>query len=113
MRVPTYFEKTREPNSQGLAHLQIEHGVTIKTTKGAKNILGELSHGLTQLGVSGNRIIDTASSLPVTLRGVVRSGLEYSPLSGDGSLANAGITAADIAEIVGRWRAKIVRVPFN
>lgn len=72
-----------------------------------------LSHGLSPLGVSGNRIIDAASSAPITLHGIVRSGLEYSPPSGNGSLANAGITTADIAEMVGTWRANIVRVPFN
>lgn len=74
---------------------------------------GELSHGLAQLGVAGKQIIDIGSSAPVTLRGIVRSGLEYSPPSGYGSLANAGISAEEIAEIVGTWQANIVRVPFN
>ncbi len=47
------------------------------------------------------------------LRGICRSGLEYSPPDAAGSLANAGITAEDIGEIVMGWGANIVRLPFN
>jgi endoglucanase len=68
---------------------------------------GTLSHGLGQLGVAGNRIIDVNCLAPVTLRGINRSGMEY------GSPAHAGITAADLERIVCGWGANIVRVPFN
>lgn len=73
---------------------------------------GQLSHELDRLCVSGNRIIRSATGEPVELRGIVRSGLEYSPPDASGSLSNAGITAREIQEIVS-WGANIVRLPFN
>jgi hypothetical protein len=50
---------------------------------------GELSHGLPELATSGNRIIDADSGEPVLLRGVNRSGLEYTDPTAAGFLAAA------------------------
>jgi endoglucanase len=44
----------------------------------------------------------------VLLRGVNRSGLEYSP-----TLAGAGMSAAEVQEMTGAWGANIIRLPFN
>jgi hypothetical protein len=44
----------------------------------------------------------------VILKGVVRSGLEYS-----GSLQEAGITAEEIQEMTAAWGANVIRLPFN
>lgn len=63
---------------------------------------------LNPLRVEGNRIIDAITLEPVTLRGVVRSGLEYSP-----SVEAAGITTAELDTIVAQWGANIIRLPFN
>jgi aryl-phospho-beta-D-glucosidase BglC (GH1 family) len=67
---------------------------------------GTLSHELAPLKVAGNRIVEAATGKPVMLRGVNRSGLEYSQLG-------AGITAEEIQEITGCWGANVVRLPFN
>jgi endoglucanase len=58
---------------------------------------------LPRLTVAGARIADPAGE-PVLLRGVNRSGLEYS---------RAPIPEAEIDLITAGWRANIVRVPFN
>jgi aryl-phospho-beta-D-glucosidase BglC (GH1 family) len=68
---------------------------------------------LPRLKTAGNRIVDAATLAPVRLRGVNRSGLEYSEPSAPGSLARAGITEADIDEMVTSWGAGIIRLPFN
>ena len=68
--------------------------------------MGTLSHGLATLKVAGNRIVEAATLRPVMLRGVNRSGLEYSQ-------TGAGITAEEIQEITGGWGANVVRLPFN
>jgi hypothetical protein len=72
-----------------------------------------LSHNLTPLFTGGTAIVDAGSGMPVLLRGVNRSGLEYSSPDGPGSLAKAGVTEAEMDELVGGWRANIIRVPFN
>lgn len=72
-----------------------------------------LSNDLRALKVQGNQIVVAASGESVLLRGVNRSGLEYSSPDGDGSLAKAGITEAEMDAIVAGWGANIVRVPFN
>ena len=74
---------------------------------------GELSHGLPRLITSGNRIIRTDNNSAVLLRGVNRSGLEYSEPGATGFLAAAGISAAEIQEIVQTWGSRIIRLPFN
>lgn len=72
-----------------------------------------LSNGLPPLIVLGNGIVDADSGAPVLLRGINRSGLEYSSPDGEGSLSKAGITEAEMDVIVSGWDANIVRLPFN
>ncbi|HYT14187.1 MAG TPA: cellulase family glycosylhydrolase [Candidatus Nitrosopolaris sp.] len=76
---------------------------------------GHLSNGLPWLITSGNRIVsaEDASRPPqaVILRGVNRSGLEYSE-PGIDFLNSARITRADLSEMAS-WGANIVRIPFN
>lgn len=74
---------------------------------------GELSHGLPPLITTGNRILRADQLRPVLLRGVNRSGLEYSEPNASGFLAAAGITEEEVLEIVAGWRANILRIPFN
>jgi endoglucanase len=49
----------------------------------------------------------------VRLRGVNRSGFEYSVPGVDGFLAAAAISEDEIREIVQRWGCEIIRLPFN
>jgi endoglucanase len=74
---------------------------------------GELSHGLPELTTSGNRILRADTMNPILLRGVNRSGLEYSEPTAAGFLAAAQFTGDELREIVLNWRANIVRLPFN
>ena len=74
---------------------------------------GQLSHGLPLLTVAGNRIVNAATGAPVLLRGLNRSGLEYSDPDEQGFLSGAGICRAEIQTIVKDWRCNIVRLPFN
>jgi endoglucanase len=67
-----------------------------------------LSGALAPLATAGTHIIDANTGAPVRLRGVNRSGLEYSR-----SLDAAGMTRAEMLEIVGVWNASIIRLPFN
>lgn len=73
----------------------------------------QLSNGLPALIIVGNRISRADKMRPVLLRGINRSGLEYSEPGAVGSLAAAGITQDEIREIVQGWRANIIRLPFN
>lgn len=50
---------------------------------------------------------------PVWLRGVNRSGLEYTEPSAAGFLAAAEFKQDEIREIVVVWRSTVIRVPFN
>ena len=54
-----------------------------------------------------------AAKQPLRFRGVNRSGLEYATPEGSDFLGAAGITQAEIEEIVLGWRANIIRLPFN
>jgi hypothetical protein len=74
---------------------------------------GELSQGLPELVTSGNRILRADTMQPVLLRGVNRSGLEYSRPGDGGFLAAAGLSEDEIREIVQHWRSNIIRLPFN
>jgi hypothetical protein len=74
---------------------------------------GELSHGLADLITSANRILRADTMQPVLLRGVNRSGLEYTPPTDAGFLDAAGFTEQEVREIVQNWRANIIRLPFN
>jgi endoglucanase len=74
---------------------------------------GELSHGLPELFTAGNRILRADNMTPILLRGINRSGLEYSEPSAAGFLAAAQFSEAELREIVLNWRANIIRLPFN
>lgn len=74
---------------------------------------GELSHSLPWLITSGNRILRSDTLQPVLLRGVNRSGLEYTEPTGSGFLAPAGLTQDEVREIVSSWGASVIRIPFN
>jgi len=74
---------------------------------------GEISHGLPRLITSGNRILQSETMNPIVLRGVNRSGLEYSVPGPEGFLAAAGISQSEVEEIVYGWRARIIRIPLN
>jgi endoglucanase len=50
---------------------------------------------------------------PILLRGVNRSGLEYTEPSDAGFLAAAEFTAEELREIVLGWRSNVLRLPFN
>ncbi|MEP6962288.1 MAG: cellulase family glycosylhydrolase, partial [Acidobacteriota bacterium] len=65
------------------------------------------SRGVVPLSVDGPRIVDPAGA-PVLLRGVNRSGLEYSL-----EAASAGITCDHLAHLTRDWGANIIRLPFN
>jgi len=72
-----------------------------------------LSYDLPLLTVLRNQVVDADSGAPVLLRGINRSGLEYSSPQGDGSLSKAGITEGEMDVLVNIWGANIVRLPFN
>jgi aryl-phospho-beta-D-glucosidase BglC (GH1 family) len=74
---------------------------------------GQLSHGLPLLAAAGNRIVNAATGAPLLLRGLNRSGLEYSGPDEMGFLSGAGICRAEIQTIVTDWGCNIVRLPFN
>jgi endoglucanase len=74
---------------------------------------GELSHGLSPLRAAGNRIIDVLTGEPVTLRGINRSGMEYSEPAIGGFLASASLSRTDIEQMVCGWGANVIRLPFN
>jgi hypothetical protein len=74
---------------------------------------GDLSHGLPRVITQGNRILRADSNEAIRLRGVNRSGLEYSEPGAAGFLASTGITMEEMQEITLGWRSQIVRVPFN
>jgi endoglucanase len=73
--------------------------------------MNDLSHGLAPLAVSGNRIV--CDGAPILLRGVNRSGLEYTEPDAAGFLSAAEFTADEVREIVLNWRANVLRVPFT
>src|SRR5277367_661624 len=79
----------------------------------ATNMNGQLSYALPLLSTSGNRIVNAAAGTPVLLRGMNRSGLEYSDPDEQGFLSGAGICRAEVQTIVKDWRCNIVRLPFN
>ena len=67
---------------------------------------------LPPLGTTGDKIIRTDTGEVVVLRGVNRSGLEYSSPEPPGSLARAGITIDELNGIAA-WGPNVVRLPFN
>ena len=74
---------------------------------------GELSHRLPHLTTSGNRIVNRETRKPVLLRGVNRSGMEYSEPSNEGFAQAAGISQDEVQCIAEGWNCNILRVPFN
>ncbi len=74
---------------------------------------GELSHGLARLETLGNRIVTAWNAQPVLLRGLNRSGLEYTDPDEEGFLSNAGLSHHEIRALCTEWKCNIVRVPFN
>jgi len=68
---------------------------------------------LPPLSTQANRIVNRATGLPVLLRGINRSGLEYSEPREQGFLTAAGISHSEIALLAGDWRCNIIRLPFN
>jgi endoglucanase len=85
---------------------------------GARNRLSicmhsNLSSGLPELVTSSNRILRADTMQPVLLRGINRSGLEYSPPSDSGFLDGAQFTLEEMRQIVIGWRANLIRLPFN
>jgi len=74
---------------------------------------GELSSGLPYLTTSANRIVRAGTGEAVLLRGLNRSGLEYSEPDEQGFLSAAAISRSEIHTIVREWGANIIRLPFN
>jgi endoglucanase len=88
-----------------------------KEPRSARVPSGYLSNGLPWLQVAGNQIVSVETRRPVILRGVNRSGLEYSEPITVGSVFPfndaAGISQSDIEEMVLDWGANVIRLPFN
>jgi endoglucanase len=74
---------------------------------------GELSNGLPYLTTEGNRIIRADTRVTVLLRGLNRSGLEYSEPDEQGFLSAAEISRNEIRTIAKEWGANVIRLPFN
>ena len=74
---------------------------------------GELSGGLAALRTAGNRVVRADTGAIVTLRGINRSGLEYSGPDEQGFLSGAGICRSEIEIIARQWRSNVIRLPFN
>ena len=80
-----------------------------------------LSGKLPWLRLDGNRIVDDSSGAVVVLRGVNRSGMQYEAPGGldptgvvrATSREVAGITQAEISEIVRVWGANAIRLPID
>ncbi len=67
---------------------------------------------LAPLRALGNKIVNANTCDPVCLRGVNRSGLEYTAPDYPGSLIKAGMSDSEFDEIA-KWGVNIVRIPFN
>ena len=74
---------------------------------------GVLSNELPWLAVSGRAIVIADSAQPIALRGINRSGLEYSVPVSNGFLEAAAISQSEIDHIVRVWGANLLRIPFN
>src|SRR5262245_11518407 len=87
--------------------------LVFETVRHSQIMLCELSHDLPWLETSGTRILRSDTMQPALLRGVNRSGLEYTEPIDGGFLAAAGFTEDEVRRIVSDWGANIIRVPFN
>ena len=74
---------------------------------------GELSNGLPLLTTLGSRIIRSDTGETILLRGLNRSGMEYSEPDEQGFLSAAEISRSEIQTIVKGWGANVIRLPFN
>ncbi len=74
---------------------------------------GELSNALPCFTTLDNRIVRADTKETVLLRGLNRSGLEYSEPDEQGFLSAAEISRSEIRTIVEKWGANIIRLPFN
>jgi aryl-phospho-beta-D-glucosidase BglC (GH1 family) len=74
---------------------------------------GALSNGLPRLTTLENRIVRADTKAEVMLRGLNRSGLEYSEPDEQGFLSAAEISRAEIRTIVNEWGANVIRLTFN
>jgi endoglucanase len=74
---------------------------------------GELSYGLARLATLGNRIVNRETGQPALLRGVNRSGLEYTDPDEEGFLSPAGMTHFEMRWLATDWKCNIVRLPVN
>lgn len=79
----------------------------------ANHMNGELSNGLPRLAAMGNQIVMAETAMPVLLRGLNRSGLEYTEPNTDGFASAAGISLYEIQWMTHQWNANILRIPFN
>src|SRR5260370_383360 len=80
-----------------------------ETVRHSQIMLCELSHDLPWLETSGSRILRSDTLQPTLLRGVNRSGLEYTEPTDGGFLAAAGFTEDEVRRIVSDWGANIIR----
>lgn len=85
-----------------------------------RTLKANLSGTLPRLSAIGNQL--TSGGGPVVLRGVNRSGMEYTAKTGLDPVMHAatrtwrttaGITDSEVSDIAGTWLAKIVRIPIN
>src|SRR5437764_612512 len=71
-----------------------------------------LSGKLPRLRAQGNRIVNPQGELTL-LRGVNRSGLEYSEPDHDSFVSAAGMSGHEFRWIAWHWKANVFRIPFN
>jgi len=64
------------------------------------------------LAAEGNRIVRVDTGDPVLLRGVNRSGLEYTEPGDHGFLASAGVSRDEVARLCTDWGSNVIRLPF-
>jgi endoglucanase len=73
----------------------------------------KLSRDLPRLAAAGNRIVRVDTGEAIRLRGVNRSGLEYSEPDDDSFISAAGMSGYEFHWIAYHWKANIFRIPFN
>jgi endoglucanase len=72
-----------------------------------------LSDGLPWLVTDRNRVLRSDTGELQLLRGVNRSGLEYTEPTDAGFLAAADFTLDEVRQMVVNWGANVLRIPFN
>jgi len=71
-----------------------------------------ISSALSLLAVTGNQIVTVPGGQAIRLRGLNRSGLEYSLRAEGNVLATAGISESEL-DAISAWGANLIRLPFN